>query len=286
MLGSAAGFALGGLLGWALGWRPVFYLAAAPGFALAAAIWLLPEPPKGMIDYRTLGLQPGEGLTAARPFVHALRELLSVPTLLVMYAVGVLVNVATAGLIYWLPSFAVRYHGFHEGQAGLWIGALTVVAGGTGVLTGGYLADRLLERTAAARLITVSIGFAAGMPLALVALLASSHAAFLGTATAAVALFTFYFPCLAPLVHQVTPPELRATAMGIGLFVIHILANAPAPAFVGWLSDRTGDLRWGLAGALLVGLLVVVVGLWGTRFAQADTQQMLERLEHRGEHGP
>lgn len=38
MLGSAAGYALGGVLGKALGWRPVFYLAAIPGFIVAAII--------------------------------------------------------------------------------------------------------------------------------------------------------------------------------------------------------------------------------------------------------
>jgi MFS transporter, Spinster family, sphingosine-1-phosphate transporter len=285
MLGSAAGFALGGLVGRALGWRPVFYLAAAPGLALAVAIWLLPEPPKGLSDYRTLGLRPEDAVTAELPFGRVLRELLSVPTLIVIYVVAVLLNAATAGLVYWLPSFAVRYHGFHEGQAGLLIGALTVVAGGSGILVGGYLADRLLQRTVAARLLTVSLSFAAGFPLAMVALFAPGRGLFLGAAALAVALFTFYFPCLAPLVHQVTPPELRATAMGIALFVIHILANAPAPALVGWLSDQTGDLRWGLAAALLTGLLVVAVGLWGTRFVRADTQRMQEGLERRLEQG-
>jgi MFS family permease len=51
MVGSAGGYALGGVLGKALGWRPVFWLAALPGFILAAIIWFLPEPPKGQSDY-------------------------------------------------------------------------------------------------------------------------------------------------------------------------------------------------------------------------------------------
>jgi MFS-type transporter involved in bile tolerance (Atg22 family) len=78
--------------------------------------------------------------------------------------------------------------------------------------------------------------------------------------------------------HQVTHPLLRATALGLGLFLIHILGNAPAPALVGWISDRTGDLRFGLASTLSVALLAGLVGLWGTRFVARDSRQMVKRL--------
>jgi MFS transporter, Spinster family, sphingosine-1-phosphate transporter len=278
MLGSAAGYALGGVLGKALGWRPVFWLAALPGFLLALAIWSLPEPPKGQSDYQALGM---ERTVDARPppFPSALRELLTTPTLIVTYAAGVLVNLATAGLIYWLPSFAVRLHGLSEGTAGLVIGALTVVTGAAGVLSGGFVADRLLRRTPAGRLLTFGLSYTVGFPLALAAVFASNTVLFLALAILAVYLFTFYFPCLAPLVHQVTRPELRATAMGIGLFVVHILGNAVAPTLVGWLSDQMGDLRLGLASALLAALLGAFIALWGTRFVGRDTQAMLNHLQ-------
>jgi predicted MFS family arabinose efflux permease len=278
MLGSAAGFALGGALGVALGWRPVFYLAALPGFILATLVWFFPEPPKGYSDYQALGVGRRRGISTAIPFAKALRELLAVPTLIVTYAVAVLINVATAGLIYWLPSFAVRVHGFGEDQAGLLIGLVTVVAGAAGVLSGGFAADRLLRRTPAARLLIMSSSFALGLPLALVALFVPDRSLFLILAALAVYLFTFYFPCFAPLVHQVTRPELRATAVALGLFFVHILGSASAPALAGWLSDKTGDLRLGLAAALVVALLGVLIGLWGTRFVGRDTERMLNRL--------
>jgi MFS family permease len=278
ILGSAGGYALGGVLGKVLGWRPVFWLAALPGLLLALVICSLPEPPKGQSDYQALGM---ERAIDARPppFPSALGELLTTPTLIVTYAAGVLVNLATAGLIYWLPSFAVRLHGLSEGTAGLVIGALTVVTGAAGVLSGGLLADRLLRRTPAGRLLTFGLSYAVGFPLALLAVFVPNTPLFLVLATLAVYLFTFYFPCLAPLVHQVTRPELRATAMGVGLFLVHILGSAVAPALVGWLSDRTGDLRLGLALALLPALLGAVIALWGTRFVGRDTHAMLDHLQ-------
>jgi predicted MFS family arabinose efflux permease len=278
MLGSAAGYALGSVLGKALGWRLVFWLAALPGFLLALAIWSLPEPPKGQSDYQALGM---ERAVDARPpsFPSALCELLTTPTLIVTYAAGVLVNLATAGLIYWLPSFAVRLHGLSEGTAGLAIGALTVLTGAAGVLSGGFVADRLLRRTPAGRLLTFGLSYAVGFPLALTAIFASNTLLFFALAMLAVYLFTFYFPCLAPLVHQVTRPVLRATAMGVGLFVVHILGNAVAPTLVGWLSDQMGDLRLGLAVALLAALLGACIALWGTRFVGRDTQAVLDCLQ-------
>jgi hypothetical protein len=127
-------------------------------------------------------------------------------------------------------------------------------------------------------MLTMSISFLMGFPFALGALVVPSPALSLSLAALTVYLYSFYFPCLAPLLHQVTPPLLRATALGLGLFLIHALGNAPAPALVGWLSDRTGDLRYGLAGALSLALVAGLAGLWGTRFVARDTTQMAQKL--------
>jgi MFS family permease len=285
MLGSAAGYALGGLLAHALGWRPVLYLAALPGLLLAAIVWLMPEVPVGQSDYEALRMQHATDTIPApsspAPVATALPRLLTTPTLVVVYVSGVLINFATAGLIYWLPSFAVRLHGLGEGTAGLAIGAVTVVSGTLGVLSGGFMADRLLKRTQAARLLTFGLSYAAGFPLAMAALFVSNNSLFFVLAALAVYLFTFYFPCLAPLIHQVTHPRLRATAMGLGLFIVHLLGNATAPAVVGWLSDRSGSLRVGLAAAMGVALLGAAVGLWGTRFVARDTEAAMSQLSQK-----
>jgi predicted MFS family arabinose efflux permease len=278
MVGSAAGYALGGVLGKALGWRPVFFLAALPGFFLAVVIWLLPEPAKGQSDYQALGLEGAAHAPTSLSFFPALRELLTIPTLFITYAVAVLINLALAGVIYWLPSFAVRLYGLDEARAGLLIGALCVVTGGAGVLSGGFLADRLQRRIPAGRLLLISASYAVGFPLALAAVLVDTLAPFFLLATLSVYFFTFYFPCVAPLIHQVTRPELRATALALYLLVVHILGNAVAPALIGWLSDQTGDLRLGIAVALTLALVGALVGFWGTRFVARDTQTMQGRL--------
>lgn len=90
--------------------------------------------------------------------------------------------------------------------------------------------------------------------------------------------FTFSIPCVGPLIHQVTQPRLRATAVAVYLLVVHIFGNATAPAVVGWLSDQSGDLRLGMVVAPLMALLSSALGLWGTRFVGQDGKRMRTRL--------
>lgn len=278
MLGSAAGYAIGGILGTTLGWRAVFTVTALPGFALAALIWLLPEPAKGQSDYEALGVDPGRTSTPPSSVIIGARKLLSVPTLLVTYIVGTLSTFAIAGTVYWLPSFAVRLHGFGEDTFGLLTGVLTVVAGTAGVLSGAFLADWLLERTAAGRLLIISAGALVGAPLAASAILVPNRLTFVVLSATAMVAFALSLPCIAPLMHQVCLPRLRATAMGAYLLTVHIFGNATAPTLIGWLSDRTGNLRLAVLMAPLLALIAGLVGLWGMRFVRADSEAMMARL--------
>jgi len=66
--------------------------------------------------------------------------------------------------------------------------------------------------------------------------------------------------------------------MGFYLLVVHTFGNSPAPAMVGWLSDRTGELRAAVLTAPLVALLGGLIGLWGTRFVRRDEQSMHRSL--------
>ena len=278
MLGSAAGYVLGGVVGSALGWRPVFVIAAVPGFVLAVVIWFLPEPRKGESDYDALGIDAESVAVPEIPANETIRKLSSIPTLIATYAAGTLNTFAAAGMVYWLPSFAVRLHGFREDSFGLLSGALTVVAGAAGVLSGAFLADRLLRRTPAGRLLTISISSLVGGPIALAAVLVTGRVPFVILGGLAMYAFTFSIPCIAPLIHQVTRPRLRATAMAVYLFVVHTLGNATAPAVIGWLSDRSGDLRLGMILAPMMALVSALVGLWGMRFVGEDAEKMEARL--------
>jgi len=52
-------------------------------------------------------------------------------------------------------------------------------------------------------------------------------------------------PANAVLVN-VTLPEIRATAIAMAIFVMHLLGDVPSPILIGQLSDRWGHLETAL----------------------------------------
>ena len=58
-VGSALGFILGGLIGHHFGWRAAFFVAGAPGLALALAVLWLKDPPRGAQDHAPRSRAPG-----------------------------------------------------------------------------------------------------------------------------------------------------------------------------------------------------------------------------------
>jgi MFS family permease len=57
------------------------------------------------------------------------------------------------------------------------------------------------------------------------------------------------------LILETVPVAMRASAMAASIFAIHLFGDLWSPKFVGYLSDRWGDLRqavlWVLPGALI-----------------------------------
>jgi hypothetical protein len=49
------------------------------------------------------------------------------------------------------------------------------------------------------------------------------------------------------IIINVTVPRLRATAVAVNVFFLHVLGDIPSPPLMGWVSDLSGSLFWGLA---------------------------------------
>jgi MFS family permease len=282
MLGSALGYLLGGLLGQALGWPSPFLIAGLPGLVLGVLAWKLREPRRGESEYETLGIDPRGVKRPARPSItlKAVRQLLTLRTLQVVYLADILIAFATGGLIFWLPSFMVRLHDYSLREAGILAGVLQVVTGLIGILIGAWVADKWTERHPGGRMLTLGAGFLIGTPLAVIAILTPNATLFGVAAGLAVIAYSVYFPCLTPQIHDVTPPELRSTALAINILLGHALGNSLSAPFIGMLSDLTGDLRYALLMVPAVALLGGLVALMGVRSAGDDRRRMLESLQN------
>lgn len=267
-VGSALGFLLGGWLGAHFGWRQAFFVAGAPGIVLGLSAFWMHEPPRGISDgvvKSAVRFDRGEVLRLAsnRSFVAT-----TLGTAAMTFALG--------GMAYWMPTFFFRLRGIPLAEANATFGALTVGSGLVGTFLGGWLGDALLKRTPKAYLLVSGFGMLAAVPTAYVALTAHDRAVYLPAMFLAE---TFVFLNTGPantVLLNVVLPEIRATAIAVSIFVLHLLGDVPSPLLIGRVSDWTGSLE----SALLLTVLAVAVSgalyLWGARWLPQDADAVAQ----------
>jgi predicted MFS family arabinose efflux permease len=237
-IGGAAGLILGGILGEIMGWRAAFFLVSLPGFLLAALAWRLREPPAVSPRQRT----PMKALLRNRLLLYVL--------------VGGVVSAFSAGaLIWWMPQFVIRVRHFRPREAGLYIGTVGVTAGLCGVLIGSYLADWLYARWSWGRMATIGAGLILSCPFVILSLYTTDRLVLMGYFFLAIFFMVWYTGPIIAVIHDVVPPDLKATAQALYIFLIHLLGDTFSPAIVGQLADT-----YGLPTALLVPAIINTVG--------------------------
>ncbi len=267
-VGSAIGYIAGGTVGQAFGWHSAFFMAALPGLALALPLFLLREPKRG-------GTEEGTKHAAPRPPDYGLlfRNRSFVVTTLAMAAM----TFALGGLAQWLPTFLFRMHGQSIAAGNTLFGVITVISGITGTLTGGWLGDRFQKRSGKGYLLVSGMGFLAGTPIAVYALVSSSLAGCLAAIFFAEFFLFFNTGPLNTTIVNVTSPSARAMAFAVNIFFIHALGDAISPAILGRLSDI-----WGLRTALLITpsmiLLAAGFSFLCTRFVEEDTWDSVQEM--------
>jgi len=253
-VGSALGYILGGYLGEHYGWRMPFLVGAAPGFLVALAFLFTTEPLRGQSDTLTSTTERSTIFGLARNAAYWTASL------------GIaMLTFATGGMQVWMPTFLYRMRGLPLDRAGLIFGAITVATGFAGTLIGGWLGDRFLRRTAGAYYLVSAIGMALALPLTALAIYTRGPAMFPFMAAAEFFIFLNTGPLNAAVVNSVAAP-IRATAIAVNLFVIHILGDAFSPTLMGYISDRT-SLETAFLAAMVAIALSAAVLFYGMRFA-------------------
>ncbi len=240
------GLFIGGWINEAFGWRNAFFVVGVPGLMLALLVrFTLPEPERGLSEQRAAsddrpGVMETFRFLARRPaFVH-------------LSFGGALAAFVGYGVVSWFPAFLIRTHGMGTGEIGLWFGLIMGLAGGAGMFSGGWLADRFgakdkrwyLWTTAVLLIVTVPFGAAAYLldnPYwAMIAFIPPVFAANSWQATS--------FAQTQGLVRL----RMRAMASAILLFIANIIGLGAGPWAVGALSDLLAadygadSLRWSL----------------------------------------
>jgi MFS family permease len=141
--------------------------------------------------------------------------------------------------IYWVPTFFMRDHHWTAAEAGKAYGIVTAIAGCLGIVSGGWLADRLAMRGYADAYLRVGMVAAVAMvPLGSVYLLVSdSH---LAVFLLALSVFLNSVPYgIAPAaLMQVTPSKMRGQVSAVYLFTVTLIGLGGGPTAVALLTDR------------------------------------------------
>jgi MFS transporter, Spinster family, sphingosine-1-phosphate transporter len=251
-IGASLGFLVGSQVSATWGWRYAFIGAGLPGFVLALSLLPFREPERGRSD----GLDEEH---FHRPNKTDVFKLLRQTDFNLVVWGYVAYTFAMGGFQFWGQSYLERVFGMTTKQAGFYLATLIAVAGLVSTFAGGFAATAWRKRNPAAYSLTLGISTLAAVPFAAWAFLGDTKLGLLtGLAMAILLLFMGTGPVNTLIVESV-PVNLRASAMALSIFMIHLFGDFWSPEILGHLSGW-----FGLKRAVLVLPLALLVGggLW------------------------
>jgi MFS family permease len=254
-IGTVAGGTLGGAMGEHFGWRSSFTLLGLAGIVLGVLLFLcLKEPVEQSRAKPGRKESPGE-------ILKTIGDVYRVPMVWVLTGVFVGANFVAMVFLVWLPKFLVDKFDMSLSMAGFSATAYLQVASVLGVLAGGILADRMARRYRGGRMMTQTLGLICGVPFIFVVGW-TLHVPVLILAMACFGLFKGLCDSnIWASVHDVVPPERRATAVGV-INSIGWLGAGTATVTIAFASQRFG-MSACISATSLIYLFLAVVLAWG-----------------------
>jgi len=263
-VGTALGYVIGGLVGDAYGWRAAFFVAGAPGAALAFVLLLLEEPKRGAFDAATERVPLRLGVS--------LRALAQRRSYVINTVAQIIYTFAMGGLASWMPTYFVRERGLSLANASTTFGLLLLAAGFAGTLLGGRVAGAVAKRWRGADFTVSGWSLVASLVFTLVAVLATPPAVFWPAMFVTLVLLFINIGPLNAAMANVLPAELRARGFAVSTMALHLLGDALSPFLIGEASDRVGLML----PVLVTGCLLPVAGLvllWGRATLARDLER-------------
>jgi MFS family permease len=272
-VGSALGFLLGGFMAERFDWRMAFYVSLPPGILLGVVCLFLRDPRQ---HARAAG-QPKQPVVN-----HSLKDYASlarIPSYVINTLAMAAMVFALGAVAFWMPNYiyAFRREDLPPGvesslqRVNMMFGAITVTAGISATLFGGWLGDKLRGRWSGSYFLVSGIGMLVGTPIFLLVLVTPFPTAWGLIFLTEFCLLLNTGPANAVLAN-VTRPAIRASAFAINIFLIHLLGDAVSPSLVGWITDLAGgNMNLGFTAVSVAIALSGVLWIAGAKFLAADT---------------
>jgi MFS family permease len=251
-VGAALGNIVGGQMAAHYGWRSAFIWAGIPGLLLALVLLPFAEPKRGQ----------AEGMAMKKPGLGDGLALFKLPNFNLVVWGYTAYTFALGAFGVWGPTFLNRVHGVPNEIAATFFGAVLVVAGLVGTMAGGFAATAWYKRNPAGYAWMLGLSVITATPLATAAFLAGDKT--VSMCCLAAAMFCIFL-CTGPvntLIMETVPANLRASAMALSIFCIHLFGDLWSSEIVGRLSDHWQSLQ--KAVLILPGALCVAAILWVT----------------------
>lgn len=258
-LGSSFGVLFGGLLAAHVDWRFAFIGIGLLGVLFAPFFKaVVRDPGHGRAE---------EGTRSAAPTLAAVFRTISPKPAFWLLGFGAgTASLVSYGLAFWIPSFLARSYGLDLTDRSMLFAAILLVGGCAGIWFGGVAGDRLGNANPRGYALVPAVAFAITLPAYLLAF---------STQSLLISSLLFLIPTalglawLGPVVTAITrlvPPEMRATAAALFLFINNLIGLGLGTTVIGAISDalsgRYGDesLRYSaMATTLLYALAALLM---------------------------
>ena len=235
-------------------WRAPFYIAAVPGLVLAVFVFMIKEPARGAAEVVK---------TSAAPVDKPMRKIFAVRTFWWLTLAGLAYNFASYACNSFMVPMLQRYFHLSLQQAAVSTGIIVGVTGLIGLVTGGWIADKVHQRWATGRLMFGAISM-------LISALATGYALLQDEIAIGVFITVFsigwlfsynYFTSVYTAIQDVIEPRLRGTAVALFFACLYLLGGGMGPVVVGLLSDQFAEAARVAAGAAEMNELFKAQGL-------------------------
>ncbi|WP_374406255.1 spinster family MFS transporter [Pelagerythrobacter sp.] len=228
-IGSFIGLAVGGVVTEAWGWRAAFMVVGLPGVAIAILLPFLVKEPR-----RAVTAAVAERIPGVREVLADLSTKKSYWHLCIACSLTSMLNFGSG---YFLGFFFNVKHDIPLGSLGLYLGLVLGIGWIIGILAGGFLADSLRKKYAAAYALVPAFALLAGFPFAIAAYLVENALLSFVLLVVPTALNSFVFGPGYAVVQSVTVPRSRALALAIFLLIANLVGLGLGPVIVGALTD-------------------------------------------------
>lgn len=285
-LGGLFGMAFGGMIADAYGWRMAFFIAGVPGLIFAVLTFLTLKDPRKAERMKAAREKLQKKGVTIRDTIIALAKRPSYYWATAGITIKAFISV---GYSLFMASFFLRNHpdevarfaaaiGLESmGFLGLTIGLMSGGFGAMGMWLGGQLSDRLGGRDVRWNMYICMISALAFIPPFIFAMTTGSLAlALIAMALNSLLSSLHYGPGISSML-SVAPPNMRAPASAIQLFIANLVSLGLGPLAVGLLSDafavsmgEADGLRWALMVSSLLGLIAAYAFWIASRTLERD----------------